>query len=876
MRFFQIILVVFLLSCNVLIADQRMESAKEIASYKITASDHQNSIDYASAIDMCGDWLIVGAPLDDEIAPNAGSAYLYHWNGSSWNNEHKLYASDAEENDQFGCSVAIFGDMALVGAMYEDTRASNAGAVYAYYYNGADWIEQKLMASDGEAHNHFGKSIDLDGTVAVVGAPKRGENGNQSGVIYTFNRSGNTWTQSEKLCPSDNTLYDYFGGSVAISNDWIAVGSIGNDIVNISGNSGAVYFFQKQTGHWLEKDKVTGNNPEDNDEFGYAVDIYGDYALLTAWKEDDNGSNSGSAYIFKKSGTSWLEQDKLLPSDGASSDYFGNSASLDGDYAVVGSAEHDYGDDLDCGSVYVFERNVTVWSQTDILTADVITAEDFFGKAFAINGSVVVVGCPGDDDNGNNSGSVFTYENNTDDFTYITKVFASDGCAYRYFGSAIAMDGDWLIVGVPLDNDMGDEAGAAYVYHWTGSSWDEVSKISGSDTEEGDQFGNSVAIVGQDFLVGAWHEDSNALNAGSVYYFKYNGSTWDQQKIIASDGIAHEHFGYSVSLDIGLAAFGAPGRSDNGSQSGAVYYSEQSGTNWQNPVKYIPADNTLYDYFGTSVAVSNTRIIVGAPGVDDYGNASGAAYIYDTSALTEDKIFAPDIANTDNFGKVVALSGNNALVSSINDDDNGPNSGSAHLFNYNGTAWIHQQKLVPSALQSGDYFGSALVLNGDYAAVASIYHSNTGEQEGGTVYVYQLGRDSWDILTELSVSEPNDYDWFGKSVSLSGNRVAAGWIGNDDNGIDNGAAMIFHDIDTVTPLSPPENVAISVDQSSGVEIYFSAVQGATGYTIYGSDTPTGIYSDITSNGSFSQVGQQIHWSATTSENSYFFKITAVR
>ena len=126
------------------------------------------------------------------------------------------------------------------------------------------------------------------------------------------------------------------------------------------------------------------------------------------------------------------------------------------------------------------------------------------------------------------------------------------------------------------------------------------------------------------------------------------------------------------------------------------------------------------------------------------------------------------------------------------------------------------------------------------------------------------------------MTDPNDYDWFGKSVSLSGNRVAVGWIGNDDNGIDNGAAMVFHDIDTVMPLIPPEDVSISVDQSSGVDIYFEAVLGATGYKIYGSDTPTGIFSDITSTGSFSQVGQQIHWSAPTSENSYFFKITAVR
>ncbi|MBN2018237.1 MAG: hypothetical protein JW794_08950 [Candidatus Cloacimonetes bacterium] len=874
MPVFKIMLILFLFSFNVLIADQRMESAKEIASYKITATDYQNSIDYASVIDICGDWLIVGAPLADDTNTDEGCAYIYHWNGSSWSDECKIVASDADEEDQFGYSVAISPDMALVGAMYEDTRAANAGAVYAYYYNGADWIEQKLMASDGEAHNHFGESVDLDGTVAVVGAPQRGENGNQSGVIYTFNRSGNTWTQSEKLCPSDNAQYDYFGWSVTISDDWLAVGSTGND--QAGNSSGAVYFYQHQADNWLERDKVVAGDTENNDNLGYAVDIDGDYALISSINDDDNGPNSGSAYIFKRSSTSWLEQDKLLPSDGAGGDYFGNSVSLDGDYAIVGSAEHDNGDDLDCGSAYVFERDGIEWSQISILTADVLTAEDFFGKQVAISGSIVVVGCPGDDDNGNNSGSVFTYENNTDDFTYTTKVFASDGFAYRYFGSAIAMDGDWLIVGVPLDNDMGNEAGAAYFFHWTGSAWSEISKIIASDTEEGDQFGNSVAIVGQDFLIGAWHEDTNALNAGAVYYFKYNGSTWYQQKIIAPDGIAHNHFGYCVSWDNDMAVIGAPGCSDHGSQSGAVYITELIGSTWQTPSKLIPTDSQIYDYFGTSADIDNSNIIVGAHGVDDYGTSGGAAYIFNTVTKSETKLFSPDIAANDNFGKTVSIDGDYALISSINDDDNGPNSGSAYIFHTNGSFWNFQQKLVPASLQAGDYFGSSLNLSNNYAAVASIYHSNNNELEGGTVFVYELDRDNWNILAELSVTDPSDYDWFGKSVSVSGNRVAVGWIGNDDNGIDNGAAMVFHDIDTVTPLIPPEDVSISVDQSSGVDIYFEAVLGATGYKIYGSDTPTGIYADITSSGSFSQVGQQIHWSATTSENLYFFKITAIR
>ncbi|MBN1327022.1 MAG: FG-GAP repeat protein [Candidatus Cloacimonetes bacterium] len=873
MRFIIILIIVSSAFSLLIAVDQRQESARELISHKITAADYQNSKDYATAIDLDGDWLIVGAPLDNELAPNAGSAYIYHWDGSTWSNEYKLFASDAEENDQFGCSVAISGDMALVGAWYEDTRASNAGAVYAFYYDGADWTQQKLMANDGEAHNHFGRCLDLDANAAVIGAPGRSETGNQSGVIYTFTRSGNSWIQHEKLFPTDNAMYDYFGSSVSISGNWIATGSTGND--EAGNGSGAVYFYQNSAGNWLERDKVIASDTTVSDEFGYAVAIDGDYALLTAWKDDDNGPNSGSAYIFKRDGLIWNEQDKITPSNAGTSDMFGNSASLDGDYAVVGAAYYD-DDDLDCGSAWVFYRTGTQWDQIDILLSDVRTPDDLFGYQVAIDGTTIAVGCPGDDDNGIDSGSVFSFQNTDNDFSLAGKVFASDGFAYRYFGSVIAMDADWLAVGVPLDNDNGEEAGAVYIYHWTGSEWSEESKFSGSDTEDGDQFGSSIAIQGQDIMIGAWHEDTAANNAGAVYYYRYDGRSWQEQKLVAFDATAHAHFGFSVSFDGNLAAVGAPGCYDNGSQSGAVYLFEKIGETWQNPTKYIPADNVLYDYLGRSVAVSGNRMIAGATGVDDHGNSSGAAYILDLSTTDEIKLFPSDVAVTDNFGGVVAISGNYALISSVNDDDFGPNSGSAYIFYYNGTSWIQQQKLTPSSLHAGDYFGSSLSLNDDYAAVASFYHSNTDEQEGGTVFLYQRILENWNILLDLSAPDPSDFDWFGKAVAISDDRAACGWIGDDDYGIDTGAVMIFHDLDTVTPLASPSEIIINATAVSGVDIFFDSVSGATGYKIYASDSVEGPYSDISGTGSFSQIGEQMQWSSPQLDNRRFFKVIALQ
>ena len=875
MRYTTFFTMVFIISINLLFSNQRLKMSKDITSYKITPSDIQNSTDYSVAIDMSADWLIVGAPLADGESEDEGCAYIYHWNGSAWADEYKLIASDADPDDQFGCSVAISDDMALVGAKYDDTCSIDAGAVYAFYFNGVDWIEQKLTANDGTSHNHFGSCVDLDGNTAVIGTPHRNEIGNHSGVIYTFTRSVNNWSQITKLYPSDSNLYDYFGSSVSVSNDWIAVGSSGND--EAGNSSGAVYFFQKVENEWYERDKVTAEDSENNDNFGCQIDVCGDYTLITAINDDDNGPNSGSAYIFKRNGTNWLEQDKLISSDGNNADGFGISASLDGDYAVIGAAEHDDGIELDYGSAYIFKRNVNEWNEIDVILADTITSDDFFGNSVSINGTKVVVGCIGDDDNGIDSGSVFTFENDSDNFLLTSKVFSTDGFAYRYFGSTIAMDGDWLLVGVPTDNDAGEAAGAAYIFHWNGVDWEEISKICGSDTESGDQFGYSVKINGMDLLVSAPYEDSQDNNAGAVYFFDFNGIDWDEQKVMADDGEAHNHFGYSIDLNDDTIVVGAPDRNENGNASGSVYLFTKNGEYWLQTNKITPSDNSLYDYFGSSLAISDDWIGIGSSGNDEAGNSSGAVYFYQKNGevwTEQDKVVALDTEQTDNFGYAIDLDGEYALISAIHDDDNGPNSGSAYIFKRNDTNWIEKYKFVPADGLTGDGFGNSVAIEGIYAVIGSSEHAINEELDCGKVYAYERNIEEWNILERFTVEEPKENDQFGRAVSISGNRIASGWIGNDDNGIDNGAVMIYHGLDTLVALNTPTIVSFSIDQNATLVITFEEVQNATSYKILGSSSLYGEYTDITETGTFNQDGIHIQWSIQSAEDVYFFKVIA--
>ena len=269
--------------------------------------------------------------------------------------EVKLTASDGAEHDHFGHSVSISGDYAIAGALYDDDDGDNSGSAYIYVHEGSSWSQQaKLTASDGAAGDDFGCSVSISGDYALVSAQQDDDNGDQSGSAYIFHRSGSSWTQQAKLLASDAEEHDYFGHSVSISGDYALVSARYDG--DAGRYSGSAYIFEKPPGGWsnmTETAKLTASDAAEEDQFGYSVSISGDYALVGVSGDDDNGFGSGSAYAFLRSGTSWSQTDKQTASDGAANDQFGLSVSISGDYALV-SARKDDDKGTDSGSAYVY------------------------------------------------------------------------------------------------------------------------------------------------------------------------------------------------------------------------------------------------------------------------------------------------------------------------------------------------------------------------------------------------------------------------------------------------------------------------------------------------------------------------------------------
>lgn len=368
---------------------------------KLIASDAAANDGFGSSVAASGDTAVVGAPSDSHAGGEyAGSAYVFVRTGGVWTQQDKFIASDAAASDGFGWSVAVSADTALVGAIGDDDSGNYSGSAYVFVRSGGVWTEQaKLTASDSAAFDEFGHSVAVSGDTAVVGALyDTHTGGTEAGSVYVFIRSGGVWTQQAKLTASDAAATENFGISVAVSGDMALVGARG--AFNAGTVIGSVYAFVRSGGVWTQQPKLTASDAAPNDYFGYSVAISGDMALVGAYGKNTGGTAAGSAYVFVRSGGVLTEQAKLTASDAAAYDFFGYSVAISGETALVGAYHDNHAGGTSAGSAYAFVKPSGGWTnmpETVKLTASDAASVDEFGYSVAISGDTALIGARGDD-----------------------------------------------------------------------------------------------------------------------------------------------------------------------------------------------------------------------------------------------------------------------------------------------------------------------------------------------------------------------------------------------------------------------------------------------------------------------------------------------
>lgn len=282
---------------------------------KLRAPEFGPETEYGRAVSASGDVVVIGVRCDDDNGPHSGSAYVYRFDGSSWNLEHKLLAPDGTLDDRYGVSMSISGDVVLVGADRGGENDNRSGSAYVYRFDGSSWdLEQKLTASDGARNDRFGRSVSVSGDLALVGAYRDDANGTDSGSAYVYRFDGSSWSEEQKLLASDAGGRDHYGYSVSVSGDVAVVGAFGDDDTGTGRGSAYVHRFDGSA--WNQEQKFVPSDAAGGDSYGFSVSVSGDVALVGANLSDENGITAGSAYSYRFDGSSWSQEQKLLASDG--------------------------------------------------------------------------------------------------------------------------------------------------------------------------------------------------------------------------------------------------------------------------------------------------------------------------------------------------------------------------------------------------------------------------------------------------------------------------------------------------------------------------------------------------------------------------------
>jgi len=924
----------------------------------LTADDGaaRDNFGYSVAID--GERVIVGAPGDNIASTDEGSAYVYLRSGTVWNQEAKL-AGDPNGGDQFGSSVAISGLTVAVGSNSPNGTMGRQGAVHVFT-KGTIWtLQQKLVANDAATFDAFGfeRAVAIDGETMVIGSRGANVGANQSqGAAYIFTRSGSTWTQQQKLTAPDGVANAEFGFSVAINGETAVVGAWQDS--SSPGVRGAAYVFVRSGAFWLFQQKLTPSDGQDGDRFGRSVGIDGETVIVGLEPSVFLLSRPGSAYIYVRSGNNWTEQQKLTAPNVTFSNRMGSSVAIDRETVIVGavwdretireqgsayifgtpgssapppekiafSSNRDGNDEIyvmnpdgsgqarltnDAGSdlhpsfsgdetritfsstrngnseIYVmnldgsdplrltnsaandsqpsfsrdglkivfrsnrdgndeiYSMTATGGNVTRLTNNSVADSEPSFSPAgnrvlyesldgtgnrdlylmnAADGGSVtrlttVAAADLGGNFSRNGTRIVFTSARNGNNEIYVmnadgtaqtrltSNAFSDTEPFFSPDGTKIAFetdrDGNAEIYSMNADgtnqsrlttNSTGDNAP-----DWGGiPSPSSAGRVSASDGLQGDAFGSSVAISGNTAIIGAvWDDFEPNFVQGSAYIFVRVGGTWvQQQKLFASDGGDGDEFGYRVAITGETAIVGA-WKSDlvGGFAQGAAYIFVRNGTVWTQQQKITASDGANNDMFGSSVAINGETAIVGAI-TDDIGtnNNQGSAYVFVRSGTTwtqQQKLTVADGAAQDNFGSSTAISGGTAVIGAYNDDVTFSNQGSAYVFVRNGTTWSQQQQLNAADGAAQDNFGYSVGISGETVIVGAPFDDVGATVDRGSAYIFVRNGSVWTEQQRLTASDGAANDWLGWSSAISGETVIVGAQNADVSALNQGAAYTF-------------------------------------------------------------------------------------
>jgi len=374
---------------------------------KFTPYDAEVEDSFGWSTSADGDFMAITNIYDDDLGIQSGSVYIYNFNGSEWVFQQKITASDGGFAEYFGYDINLSGNKLIVGAYRgNDEFGIETGSAYIYEYNGSIWEETAILQPPGgENDDRIGNCVSIYGNYAVVGAVYDDDLGDNCGAAYLYKFDGSNWVLDEKLTPVELDVNSAFGMSSAISDEYLAIGA-GLDVEG-GIESGTVYIYKYDGSAWSMDQIISPSDPMADQYFGKSVDIYNNEIVVGAYRDDIFGSNSGSSYVFERN-TSWEQTQKLTPPMGQSDNLFGADVSIDGDDILCGTVNYSDGS-YHAGAAFYYHRNNNQWVYQSTIKQPEAVPDARFGVSVSVSDGIGLLGAPYDDENGYRSGAAYIY-----------------------------------------------------------------------------------------------------------------------------------------------------------------------------------------------------------------------------------------------------------------------------------------------------------------------------------------------------------------------------------------------------------------------------------------------------------------------------------
>lgn len=395
------------------------------------------------------------------------------------------------------------------------------------------------------------------------------------------------------------------------------------------------------------------------------------------------------------------------------------------------------------------------------------------------------------------------------------KIVPGDPVTDNQFGRSVAMSGNYFIVGCPEDDSAAGRAGSAYIFKWVTDQWVQEMKLTAPDAQSGAQFGFSVSISSGYALVGAFRDKANGNQAGAAYLWRLNGDSWEYvTKLTPTTPQPGSEFGNFVKVYDDYAVIGAHLYEHVGNTAGAAYVFERNGTTFIQDALLVEPGLFPGSRYGTSAAMYGNNVIVGAP--MDYPGSyrSGAAYVYEHDGMTwtfDQRLTTTYDDDNDAFGQSVDIWQGHALVGASGDNGSASSSGAAYLFKYNDGNWVIGYRLVPTIPQTDIGFGWSVAMNDNYAVIGAPWYDKDSFENAGIVYVYAYDGTFWQERMNLSASDPGSNAMLGFSVTVQDNETVVGAYGSLHEQAYCGAAYWFQDFTATVPTPTPTPSAVTYD-----------------------------------------------------------------